>query len=409
LPQGRGATLSSVLLKQTEQAALRRAEIFAPAQDASDLEELYRLSRRQHRLFAALDGIYQNLAWCSDAIGRQDIPVGLLHLIDTLAEQVLHVRIDALVILDPVNMYRCIQKLEVINSDEIEDVDADLEQPLGGGDDQSPPDRLLIFLLPALDACNMLLSPIITHEAAHSCVDDDSAEGAEQSLASLVLSPIDADGSQGIVPNDSTIISSVQDWVEELLCDAVATAITGPSHVFALAAFLPALTADGTESHPPTSYRIAACLKILDALGWTPFLQEKLEGMIDWMEGIHATYRARENDTLTSALVGAADFLSEEIAKVALAFTQSNHFRYRESLDPVLDAAVEALSEDIPPVEYESNPIDSWTIVLAGWMHLIRELGIPDALAAAPTDVGTNNMLLKAIELSSIQRLWQQS
>lgn len=405
LKTGRGETLTTVLRNQIARARSRRAEIASEAIEAGDDEERLLLCRRQHRLMTVLDEIHHLLSWSGEAVGRQDIPVGLLHLVDLTANQVIGKNIDALIFLDSRNMYACIPEPHVITPN--------LSLPSGEGADKQDgrgEEKLVIFLLPAQSPCNMLLSPIIAHEAAHTVVD--VAIGQEgESLLAKVLEQVNYTSLAAkfdTTPNMQEALYAAHHWLQELLCDAVATALTGPSHLLALAAFLPQLTTAGSQTHPPTSYRISACLRILDGLGWIPFLRSKAPDMLRWFEAMAGEVPDEADPIVTIRKI--ADSVSPQIDSVAMDFTAGRELRYSDNLQAQVTSAVADIGAGIPPVECGSTPVDPWVIVLAGWTYVLaQDKPFTDTLAHAPTEVDLNAMLLKAVELSSIKRLWDQS
>jgi hypothetical protein len=65
------------------------------------------------------------------------------------------------------------------------------------------------------------------------------------------------------------------------------------------------------------------------------------------------------------------------------------------------------LERRIPAVEVDGTPITPWSSVLAAWKFAIQSRGgDPSSVSTSADDRSLNAATLKAIELSSVMRLW---
>lgn len=195
-------------------------------------------------------------------------------------------------------------------------------------------------------------------------------------------------------------------WLEELLCDALATELTGPSMLLSSAAFLPASAAGmAGPNHPDPSQRAALTLSQLDSNGWTEALKRWCPVAYDWLVAASATPPAiaAPRDGFLRDLV---DLARETIISVA-----RDHVGESFSMgmyDPIESEVQELVSNGVPPVESKLGPTTAWAIILGCWLQGIRTHGdSAGGIANAVRDRDLSTFALKAIEMSRVLELWR--
>jgi hypothetical protein len=408
LRQGRGAHLGSLVLHTLERfdsevsaIDFEVAEAAAVAQPEQD-ELLQNSSRKYERLSPQLDIVYSVLAKYRDAVNRADVPVGMQHLVGILISEILVSPGDPLINLSPENTYSTI--------DLVEQLDYVLRQQRGvpvkiGYDFPHP----IAFNMPALDPSNALLSPLVAHEVAHTAVNERllaelqkaSAGKAEAILVAHLASVGQAEGS----PTAIQWAGLFQSWCNELLCDAVALALTGPSFAFAFAAYLPPTNFAIVNTHPPLRDRMAFHLSGLTLLGWDDVLDERCPAIQQWMVD------ASQNLILTNN--PAESFLREAMVAIqddifSVAFSHVKTQLSPSEVVPLLAESVSGFQVGIPWVEIGAKVLSAWQVILSGWFAAIAERGDNElCLGAASNDDRFNALLVKALEMSSIVQAWR--
>ena len=261
LPSGRGQSLATLAEFVLAEYSARLDELDSDVQliRAEDLPGTERerllslMSKRYERFQPLLDIVYEILGIYEKSIGRGDVPVGLQHLIDVLVVELVRYQADPMIHLDPVDMYSTVDLVAQVGLlVEGPEIEAGVKERYAGP-------HPIVFNLPALDPGNALLSPLIAHEVTHSAADDILLEklmgqvgaASDEVLAEHLAKVSDA----GIDVDAQEWAETFASWCEELLCDAVALALTGPSFLFAFTAYLPPTGGDGEHASPPARPR----------------------------------------------------------------------------------------------------------------------------------------------------------
>lgn len=189
-----------------------------------------------------------------------------------------------------------------------------------------------------------------------------------------------------------------------MLCDALAIALTGPSFLFAMAAFLPAPQVGSLGTHPFPADRIGFALESLRATGWGDVLAERVPGLLAWLTEI-STPEEEPSDPRER-------FLRLGLRSLETAILSTAQGQVTNALAPAdfanFDSRVmELVNLAIPPSQVGLEPVPPWMIVLAGWLHRFSVDGDrAETLATATGDTVLNEYLLKAIEMSRVTSLW---
>lgn len=177
------------------------------AREASGPGELPVLLRRLHFVLGELELLHYLVAKFRSDVGRTDLPVGLLHLVDALIDDLLPDSADPILHLDDENMYSTLDVFQAA---------AGTLQPA-----TQPTPHPVAFHVPGLDAGNALLSPILAHEVGHTSWRQGIADQLDQ-LAEHTT--IEQALRTGVTPafTADTLRDTYDAWREELMCDALA-------------------------------------------------------------------------------------------------------------------------------------------------------------------------------------------
>jgi hypothetical protein len=391
----RGSSLLHIVREIAHGIERQRDEIVA-AFGAASVAERRVLGRKMLRL----SGISEVLGWLTPFIsdvGKQDVPLGLLQMIDALIGSLLPGGADPVIHLDARYMY---STLDILNA---------VEPTLTAlGIATKPRVRPVIFFLPAGDPTNALLMPILAHEIGHAAV-------ARNHLGSAVLQRVDAPKLNALF---STCLAKAKgpdprewqmhlfQWVDELICDALATVLCGPSMLFASAAFLPASNPGSFGTHPHPAERIRVCIEQLSTLGWESVLATSCPKTLQWLRNLQLpppSVDPREEFLRGSIALLEAPLLEVAVASASGALTPS-------AFQGVSDKLQEFIGAKIPPAQVSGDPTDPWAITLAAWLHQFNSHGdAVETLAVAASDRHFNDFVQKSIELARIVRLWRES
>jgi len=329
---------------------------------------------------------------------RRDIPVGLWQVIDNLISALLPHRADAVIHFDDDhNMYATLDLATAV---------AGTLTALGRSyDDAVHP---VVFFLPGSDPTNALLMPILAHEVGHPAV-----EASNLGSETLKRIPDVAKLNQLLdeclkaasTPSTGQWQLQLAQWMDELLCDALATVLTGPSMLFAAATFLPAPELGSLRTHPFPADRIGFIVELLDLLGWTPTLQSRLPLTLNWCRSLH---QPEGPDPRERFLRGAVQLIKPAIFEVARAHT--TYVFKPEDFTTLVDPITELIESGIPSAQVPGYELTPWAITLAAWLLQFQLRGdAPKTMAAAVADSEFNLLVHKSIEMAGIAKLWAQT
>lgn len=386
--EGRGDSLVRAATEVCSQlSADARAQNSAiPQSDAERNVVIRGLLRAVHKL----DVLYQLIATYGMDVGRTDLPVGLLHLVDELIEDLLPEGADPLMHLDGRNMYSTLPIFQAVPS---------VIDPAR----QSTP-HPVAFNLPGLDPGNALFAPILAHEVGHTSWRQGVSLELDKRIDFAAVEAVLLKAQSQGVPAD-TLAASFQSWTQELMCDSLAATLTGPSFLFAASVFLPAPSEGALGTHPYPRDRIAMTLRILDRNGWIPVLEEHAAGVLGWCRRLSGN-PVLVGGPLETALREAMEIVEPVLVEVADATAQGRPTP--ADFDAAKEELFEHLNLGIPPVNLSSGPASPWLIITAGWLRELSQRGTAahEELPEIATDARLNRFLLKSIELAGIVKLW---
>lgn len=371
----------------------------------ADLEEVTRYySKKVERLAPQLDTLYFNLAKYRHCVDREDVAVGLQHLLDVLMEQLVGSDADPMIYLDPIPMYSTVPLVDLLD-----EFDPESEiNPADGYSGRQP----IVVNLPALDPDNALLAPVLAHEVAHTAVNRSLSMRARELMADRRTELREA--AKQLAGDDADDWASTFDsWVDELVCDAVALVVSGPSFMFAFHGYLPPSNVAEIADHPPLRDRMRFHLKVLDRLGWTPLLRAKVPLLLSWYSDACRDVPLN-GMPIEKFLREAIEVVEEDVLTVAREYVDSPFEAFEEN--DSLALASKHLRDGVPAVQIDGQVLTTWMVVLAGWLAVFTSEDPEDASKDNPQEAmnaihnfAYNAVLLKALEMSSIVTKWEEA
>ena len=383
---GRGSSLFCLNRSLIERAESAMAGVDVALANRNDDATRVYAGRALQRTLAEVETKLPFLRPLIESARREDVPLGLLVSLDMAIETLLPDGADPVVHFDDAHMY---STLDLCNA-----------MHLKATDKPAP----VVFFVPVLDPFNALLTPLLVHEIGHTAISQANLQNRE---VSLIVNELSAHYLPNAEPE--TLMKArdqLKKWIDELLCDGLAAAICGPAYLFAAAAFLPATAHDDlTGSHPFPNYRLRVVLTALESKGWSPMLTQTCPQTIDWIKNL-----GEDNDAssvMESFLRNACTGLQPVIDSIV-----QRHVP--EALDAddyerIVPNALDQLRIHVPPSEIDKVPLEPWQIILLGWQYSFDLHGdAPSTLALASKDRDFSQMILRAIEMSQIRRLWSE-
>ncbi|HYZ79170.1 MAG TPA: hypothetical protein VE596_17525 [Gaiellaceae bacterium] len=282
-----------------------------------------------------------------------------------------------------------------------------------------PEEPLLIVAYFPVREDRALLYPLLVHEIAHRAVDEHSLRVEALASASSELSGVPAElakaraqlAASGSLDAD-TIKLRVDDlfaqWVEEILCDALALAYLGPGYLLPFAATVHAMTSPGIpyEGHPTSALRLRVMHDAMKVSGWWTILEAALPRIIPWLEYVSSRPRA-DVQSYPEALDQAVLLLAPGIFEAAKRHLGDRWFTVEQFAAPESEI-IEMLQDEIFPAQLTSGEApDRRAIVCATWFHMLGSDAVPADLHAAISDDRMNAFLMKAIEMSIVLDAWR--
>lgn len=353
------------------------------------------LTRTYERLAPQFALLYELLATYQHCVDREDVPIGIQHVLDELMTELVGSDADPMIYLDSVDMYSTTSLVKWVSDLQ---PDAEGTPAVEGYTGRTP----IAVNLPALDLANGLLVPLLAHEVAHTAVDDRLASQLDELTADhreKIKDEAQDLGERAVQESRSRY----SEWTDELMCDAVALAIGGPSFLFAFHAYPPAWLNSDTGSHPPPSDRLTFHLSFLEQVGWMPFLEAKVPDLMRWYRSRAESGenpKSRTAQFIRKAVLAEAptiiDLAMNTVTRPLMAPTDPTHF----------DEAIQAFADGIPAVQYD-KVLSTWEVMLAGWLAVFVDDVSPETAQAAIYRRDFNAMLVKALELSGIASKWE--
>ena len=425
---------------------------FGDSSDATDFERGQTLSlvRGSMPILVALQRMRY---WITREGPSARVPPGVLTFFADASDGILHRPADVLAVASSAYRYSAVLQplLKQVRQGEKDRAEALGEvyvEPVEDPADVIP----LVVTVPLQEASSIFLHVLAVHEIAHAAVGtskladevekrlpltDKESEAENKFITSVIRAAAageaDTDLAQRLIA-ENRLESIRRQWLEELLCDAVAFAWVGPPYILAFASFSLRWELGPSSTHPSTRDRIGMLLDHSDTLNWGEFMRSELGPVHDWLTTI--------KDRSTGATPEPFDYLgdyirarSEAICAVAVESLEDRVWT-PDALNLELPEIRQLLRRRILPVYAEEN-FDSRSVITAGWLWRLAEPErVDDSVEEVPTkqdptaqapleqdlrqfplmrlaeavdDIEIQNFLAKALELSGIVSAWKKS
>jgi len=345
--------------------------------------------REMLRTLQQLDILYSVVAHFEADVGRRDLPVGLLYLVDELVKDLLPQSADPLIHLDDRHMYSTLPILETLPG---------LLKP-----DTVTGIHPVAFNLPGLDPNNAMLAPILAHEVGHTSWRQGIASELDQETdQAAVKGALDIAVSKGV--DASELTKMYASWGQELMCDVLAATLTGPSFLFASGVFLPGPGHAVLGTHPYPQDRVALTLRILERFDWIECIERQAPKTLQWFVDLAGRPELSGHPAET-ALRDSMSLIEPALLKVA-----ENLCTKRLTASAFVERETELADFhrlQIPPAVLSGEASSPWLIICSTWMNEIVRFGDdPVALPRIAVDDRANRFSLKAVELAAIASCW---
>jgi hypothetical protein len=400
----RGAALREHVLDLLGAFDRRLSE--TPSTDAPDpVRKAFARSLRQSMV--VLRGAYAALPWLA-ATRQPTVNLGSLYLTEELAVALVGEDVDLVVVPNPEAMY------------------STTSWPFSAVIDGTPgfqpsaTRRPIVLNYPLSDGDRLLLHPLFAHEIGHASVQ-------EHNLVSLVERRLNDDQefidafeevvavmAEQWTTDEATIARTIEvrlrTWIEELLCDHLATEAMGPAFLFAFVCFvMPLSYGEPGHAHPPATLRVRLMLEHLERRGWGTYLGSVAPRVEEWLK----TIRDDASASFTGAFADVFTFFRSQLTRNASIIQDTARERLdRHWLDPAITVSeanevARLLDASILPVGLD-QPIPGRAIVLGGWQAALRHHGDrPEGLVHAVADRRLQDLVGKAVEMSTVVSSWR--
>jgi hypothetical protein len=304
---------------------------------------------------------------------------------------------------------------------------ATVTNPLGpvfelSGAEPPHAEMVIVVFVPRREQRSGLLHPLIVHELGHAVNKQHGLVaqifGTEPGRNELEKAMDEANkyakaSTEGEVGGDEVadatekIAARLSAWVEEVVCDAIAAYILGPTYLYSFMAIVGTSDLDvAGEEHPATRQRIRLILKQLDDLGWKDLLADAAPHIDAWFRSTASEeYEYCEWDVgfCTAAMARLADTVVEVVASHlnGSVFRASDFLPLRKEIEGLLTVG-------IPPSQtLERTAIGRAEIILGSWLFAVTEQGGDlDALATAADVPELSRLLPKALQDAALLEAW---
>lgn len=280
-----------------------------------------------------------------------------------------------------------------------------------------PKGIVLVALVPHRETRSGLLHPLLAHEIGHGVakvhglVDKLSTSLVQGKIEKILGDGAKKAGEQSGRPaheERAVLDKRLGSWIEEIFCDAVATACLGATYLFSFATeVLPDDPDAAGPKHPPSRQRVRFIVAHLDRLGWGQILDREVPEFMQWVRKLASdppTSRSVADDALREAIDEGGRSIQDAVdTHVAASTAQPDAAG--------LTYVEELLAQHVPPSQHEGGGAISRPTIIAGcWLSALKSRsGNIDGLADAVDSPELGQLLPYALELSVIVEHWVEA
>jgi hypothetical protein len=402
-PDVRGAQFHSAIdafLSAISEGVDDRQASFAAAGDDIERESLVRAIQQ---LCMQIRGAHMTTPWI-DSAQSPDLALGVTYLFDEMARAIVRGTPDVVAAASPDYMYSTLHK--------------PFREQLGALGHSYPTNAMpIIVQYPAREVDSVFLHLIVAHELGHSAVEE------HQLLEAVATAHPDPDLTKklGQAANEraaqagesqaqaTTWISAcMAQWLEEVICDALALCYVGPSFLFTAAAFGIPFGGSVSDTHPPHSLRTKLLLGYANAWGWRGIIEQPLPKIVTWLDSTAASPPDVGHETYFSILLGILEDFAPTVQHAVEAHLGGARFD-RTRYDDQIDEVMELLRSKILPAQLlDGRSVDRRVALLAGWLLAFESEGDePHALPSVLASRDLQAFLIHSLEMSTVLDEWR--
>lgn len=277
--------------------------------------------------------------------------------------------------------------------------------------------RPIVVHYPLSDSDRLLLHPLFAHEIGHSTVykfklierfgsevmSDAAFKERVRDEAGRVMAELSPGISQLRLRRE--LRENLRNWIKELLCDLLAVEAVGPTFLWAVGSFgLPLNRSEPTFTHPPTTLRIKLILDLLERNGWIDFCEDaapEIMGLLREVAADATEKLGRPWDFLRDEVLAQSDWLRGVVSE------RVGDQQLRPVVGEEAKRAADLLDHLILPVGPDECPFKPRAIMLGGWLHALRDQDSPEGLVSVQKDRRLQDLVGKAIEMSTVLTSWE--
>lgn len=405
---GRGEHFIAVVRATLDALGARvqeRQNDFAAAGDDAGRDAVIRQMRRTNRDVMAFHSF---TPWIASA-GDPSLGLGLIYFVRTMVAALLKHSADVITSPSMDYMYETTYKPF-----------AQALSRLGGTYPVGVPP--IIVQYPAQEPDSLFLHLIIAHELGHSVIyeenlTDDVYNAAPPSARTLLDQTVTEYESieQVAAPLAATQVSAIlRNWIDEVICDGIATGLLGPSFLLTAATFdTPFGGPRPSPTHPPFNLRTRSMLDRLASWGWRSILEGGVpKAILDWIDHRASVPQDAGTQLYYITLERVLDELAPAIESEITHHLGSDLFQpgdYADDEGLPAGELRELLDHNVLPAQLaDGSSADGRAILLAGWLHaLAQRVDEPASLVEAVADRDYQRFLAKALEMTTVLEKWR--
>lgn len=298
-----------------------------------------------------------------------------------------------------------------------------LVDPFKSPEELGTPPIVLVAMVPGREIRTGLLHPLLVHEVGHgvskvhgiaaaqcaAALKRDDVKEMVHAVAQEAAAAAEQAGQTIPVEDFERLLARrLQDWIEEIVCDAVATACLGATYLLSFATEVLATNVDKTgDKHPAPRQRVRLIVEQLDRLGWKPILDAHVPDFAKWIRALaEGAPGAKPLDRSPSDQL-MNDVIALIGADVQQAVEQHIGDRVFRPAPAEIQGVAELLEQHVPPAQHEGEPISRPTIIAGCWLSALKQHGgTVDRLAEAIDVPELARLLPYALELSILVDRW---
>lgn len=273
-------------------------------------------------------------------------------------------------------------------------------------------DNLIVIFLPRRERRSGLLHPLLVHELGHAACQGHKLTSraikkavSRQRVQKRFRRLIEEMPKGAQLEMAISVRARLRYWIEEALCDALATQYLGPTYLFAFLAEVVAGNVDHPgEKHPPPRQRVRLMLTQLEKLSWKSTMTYYADDCYGWLRetaDVDVPYSGVEK-----FLVWVLKTIANDIHRLVEVHAKNHTF----TLAPgELSEVTKLVALGVPPAQrLKGQAVDSRAVLLGCWLYALKDSGgdiegVPKAIDKPELA----ELLPTGLEMAALLRAWR--